>query len=63
LKDECHVVGELSSGHLVIESAARLEPDVVVLDLNLPDASGLDFVPGAGPERRRRPPRNPDGPH
>src|SRR5262245_35761016 len=43
LTGSCDIVGEISSGLVVIESAKTLRPDVVVLDLNLPDASGFDL--------------------
>jgi DNA-binding NarL/FixJ family response regulator len=38
------IVGEASSGAAGIEAAAALEPDVVLLDVNLPDARGFDIV-------------------
>jgi DNA-binding NarL/FixJ family response regulator len=38
------VVGEAQSGAAGIEAAAELEPDVVLLDVHLPDASGFDIV-------------------
>ncbi|RZQ62732.1 response regulator [Amycolatopsis suaedae] len=49
------VVGEASSGALAVEAAESLRPDVVVMDLHLPDISGVEAagrivaaVPGAG---------------
>jgi DNA-binding NarL/FixJ family response regulator len=42
LKATCDIVGEVTSGLRVIDSAKRLRPDIVVLDLNLPDANGFD---------------------
>jgi DNA-binding NarL/FixJ family response regulator len=38
------IVGEASTGAAGIEAAAELEPDVVLLDVNLPDARGFDIV-------------------
>jgi DNA-binding NarL/FixJ family response regulator len=42
--DGYEIVGEAPSGAEGIEAAARLEPDVVLLDVHLPDASGFDIV-------------------
>ena len=36
------VVGEAESGGSAIEAARRLHPDVVLLDIQLPDRSGFD---------------------
>ena len=38
------VVGEAPSGADGIEAAAALRPDIVLLDVHLPDASGFDIV-------------------
>jgi two-component system response regulator EvgA len=38
------VVGEAADGASGVDAARSLGPDVVLLDLNLPDASGLDLV-------------------
>ena len=38
------VVGEAADGAAAIEAARRLVPDLVVLDLQLPDASGFDVA-------------------
>ena len=35
------VVGEAASQHEAVELARRLEPDVVLMDLALPDGSGI----------------------
>jgi DNA-binding NarL/FixJ family response regulator len=40
------VVGEASEGNEAVALAHRLEPDVVVLDLHMPAASGLDALRG-----------------
>jgi DNA-binding NarL/FixJ family response regulator len=39
---DCQVVGTVSDGADVLGAVRRLEPDVVVIDLNLPSVSGLD---------------------
>ena len=39
---ECDVVGSVGDGSAVLEAAQRLRPDVVVLDLNLPNVNGLE---------------------
>jgi DNA-binding NarL/FixJ family response regulator len=36
------VVGELSEGGSVVETVIELDPDVVLLDIQLPDMSGFD---------------------
>jgi DNA-binding NarL/FixJ family response regulator len=38
----CDVVGVLADGREVADAAARLQPVLIVLDLNLPNVSGLD---------------------
>ena len=43
LMSDCDVVGQISSGLLVVEAAARLHPDIVVLDVNMLDVNGLDI--------------------
>lgn len=40
--DEFAVVGESASGRSCIESAVAVQPDVVVMDISLPDASGIE---------------------
>jgi CheY-like chemotaxis protein len=42
LSMECDVVGTVADGAAVLEAAQRLQPDVIVVDLNLPTISGLD---------------------
>ena len=39
---ECDVVGTVADGAAAVDAAQRLQPDVVVVDLNLPTISGLD---------------------
>lgn len=36
------IVGEAATARAAAEAAARLQPDLVILDIGLPDASGLD---------------------
>ena len=42
LSFECDVVGVVGDGCEVADAAARLQPVVVVLDVNLPNVNGLD---------------------
>jgi DNA-binding NarL/FixJ family response regulator len=42
LSFDCDVVGVVADGRQVADAAARLQPVVVVVDLNLPHVSGLD---------------------
>ncbi|NPA31696.1 MAG: response regulator/pilus assembly protein [Chloroflexi bacterium] len=46
------VVGEAETGAEALRRAAALKPDVVIMDINLPDANGLDVTE----ELRRRDP-------
>ncbi len=39
------VVGEAADGDAGVEAAQRLQPDVVLLDLDMPGRSGLDVLP------------------
>ena len=39
------VVGEATDGASALAEVERLRPDLVLLDVHLPDASGLDLVP------------------
>ena len=38
---ECDVVGSVADGALLLEETQRLRPDVVLLDVNLPNVNGL----------------------
>jgi CheY-like chemotaxis protein len=42
LSAECDVVATVADGTALLESVLRLQPDVVVADLNLPGISGLE---------------------
>ena len=37
---DCDVVGSIADGRPVLEAAQRLQPDVIVVDLNLPNVNG-----------------------
>lgn len=39
-----HVVGEAGEGDKVVEMVCTLKPDVLLLDLNMPGANGLDIA-------------------
>jgi DNA-binding NarL/FixJ family response regulator len=39
---ECDIVGTVADGHAVLEAARQLQPDVIVVDLNLPGIDGLE---------------------
>jgi len=38
------VVGEASNGRLAVEMARELQPDIVVLDISMPELNGLDAI-------------------
>lgn len=42
LEPSCDIVGRVTDGAAALEAATRLKPDVVVLDLTLPEMNGLD---------------------
>jgi DNA-binding NarL/FixJ family response regulator len=42
LEPRCEVVGAVSDGRELLKAAARLQPDVVVLDIAMPLLNGLD---------------------
>jgi CheY-like chemotaxis protein len=39
---DCDVVGSVGDGSAVLAAAQRLQPDVIVVDLNLPTINGLE---------------------
>ena len=39
---DCEVVGTVADGSALLDAAQRLQPDVIVLDLNLPNVNGLE---------------------
>ena len=42
LESECDVVGAVADGRTLVEMAARLKPEVIVLDISLPLLNGID---------------------
>jgi DNA-binding response OmpR family regulator len=56
LREEGHEVRALHSGRQVMAAVIELEPDVVVLDINLPEVSGWQL---ASTIRARRPKKRP----
>lgn len=42
---DMHVVGEADTGQQAIERAAVLQPDIILLDLTMPDLDGLAALP------------------
>ncbi len=42
--EDIEVVAESASGREALAFAARLRPDVVLLDINLPDLNGVDVA-------------------
>jgi CheY-like chemotaxis protein len=39
---DCDVVGTVADGGALLDAAQRLQPDVIVVDLNLPNLNGLE---------------------
>ena len=39
---DCEIVGSVADGSALLESAQRLQPDVIVLDVNLPNVDSLE---------------------
>jgi len=44
LEEKFEVVGAVVNGHLLVEAAARLRPDVVVTDISMPGLNGLEAL-------------------
>ena len=42
LAQDCDVVGTVADGSALLDAAERLQPDVILLDLSLPNANGLE---------------------
>ena len=42
LEPRCEVVGAVTNGHSLLEAAEKLRPDVIVLDIAMPQLNGLD---------------------
>src|ERR1044072_1513253 len=54
LKDDCEVVGTYGDSVAFLHDAAKIKPDVVIMDVSMPQLNGLDaahelkrLVPGA----------------
>lgn len=49
------VIGDAASGHVALQEMADLQPDVVVLDISMPDMNGIEIaekVPSLAPHAR-----------
>jgi DNA-binding NarL/FixJ family response regulator len=44
LAPDCVVVGAVTNGQAALGAARWLEPDVIVLDISIPDMSGLEIA-------------------
>src|SRR3954467_3205169 len=53
-EDGIEVVGEAADGNEGVRQAADLQPDVVLLDLSMPECDGLEAIPAM----RQRAPRS-----
>ena len=53
LESRCEVVGTVSDGRALVEAAEKLRPDIVVLDIAMPQLNGLD----AGRQLKARMPK------
>jgi two-component system LytT family response regulator len=45
------VVGECQNGNEAVDSIAKLQPDLVFLDVQMPGATGFDVIDAVGPDR------------
>jgi DNA-binding NarL/FixJ family response regulator len=45
MRDGLEVVGEARDGNEAVAEASRLQPDVILLDLSMPNRTGLDALP------------------
>jgi DNA-binding NarL/FixJ family response regulator len=39
---DCDIVGSVADGRALLDAAQRLQPEVIVVDLNLPNVNGLE---------------------
>ena len=46
--DDVQVVGEAACGKAAIDAAGTLNPDIVLLDVELPDMSGFELLRAVG---------------
>jgi len=51
---EVTVVGECADGRTAIEQVHRLEPDLILLDIQMPEADGFEVIREVGPDRMPR---------
>lgn len=42
IEDRCEVVGTVDNGRTLVETAERLRPDLILLDISMPLMNGLD---------------------
>jgi len=42
LEDHCDLIGSVEDGRALVESAADLQPDVVILDISMPKLNGIE---------------------
>ena len=42
LESKCEIVGAVSDGRTLLDTAPALKPDVIVLDISMPLLNGLD---------------------
>ena len=48
--DECECVGVFATGQQAIRGIPPLAPDVLIMDVNLPDSSGVECVAALSPQ-------------
>src|SRR6266850_4367650 len=44
LEERFEVVGAVANGHLLLDAAVRLRPDVIITDISMPGLNGLEAV-------------------
>ena len=44
LAGECDIVGQVNDGRALVVAAAKLQPDVIVLDISMPGMTGLEVA-------------------
>ena len=44
LESHCQIVGSVHDGRALVEEAARLRPDVIILDISMPSLNGIDAI-------------------
>jgi DNA-binding NarL/FixJ family response regulator len=42
VEPRCQVVGTVSDGRALLEAAGRLQPDIIILDIGMPQLNGID---------------------